>query len=393
MTTKKEKNNLINHGYETALKEEKPKTKESLQNSKEDSEWNPLLPHIQDGPIRSALLTDGYAIIRNVLTEEECEDAVNQIWDFLEDTSNNVLRRDDPNSWYDENCWPSTGYTSFADMFQSLGVGWLLGTVRELLVERVYEKLIYQNHRLHCSKEGFTMHRPTLGRPDFMKLVQERKVCVSGQIQSLAEGEHYDQCHASRGLWTIQSLVALEDQVEGVDGHFKCWPGSFGQVHQTLTKDIYRGRFSWIPLNDKELLRLENEFELKPKRVYLNKGDVVVWRSDLVHAPQAPSGETPRFRAVAYCACKPSSFTSEEIMNNKLEAYLQRRTSDYRPDMESWHEHRNTNGRHYYREGVPIVTVRQAELYGLLPYNDKLTTEERIQDAKKSGVRFIGMSE
>lgn len=45
-------------------------------------------------------------------------------------------------------------------MFQTLAAGWVNGSVREALAERVFEPL-YQTQESHCSKEGFTFHLPT----------------------------------------------------------------------------------------------------------------------------------------------------------------------------------------------------------------------------------------
>ena len=71
------------------------------------------------------------------------------MWDFVQDVSAGIVKRDDVLSWYDLNSvsfdgktmgrgddrmndgedadpWPHTGYSSFPDMFQSLGAGELL---------------------------------------------------------------------------------------------------------------------------------------------------------------------------------------------------------------------------------------------------------------------------
>ena len=101
----------------------------------------------------NALTTDGYYHIPGVLTAEECNHALGQMWDFVEDISAGCVNRNDPKSWYpkgelkdadeilnsesnvggrnekpseseeDIDPWPHTGYSSFPDMFQSLGAG------------------------------------------------------------------------------------------------------------------------------------------------------------------------------------------------------------------------------------------------------------------------------
>ena len=370
-------------------------------------------------PIVDGILSDGYYILRNVLSDDECSRAVNDIWDFVEDTSNHRVRRNDPSTWYPvdsavsddssiDDPFPYTGYKTFSDMFQSNGAGWVLGEVRTVLAERVFE-VLYDTNELHSSKEGFTFHRPTgtiktvdncsdqsrdyKGPPSsWLDRVRDQHI-VCGKRQQLSNGEHFDQTSSVGGLQTIQSLVALEDQQEGVDGHFLCWPGSH-KMHRQLTKDTYRGKFSWIPLTDEEIQQLStfgNHNE--PTRVYLKKGDVVLWRSDLAHAAVPPQGSTARFRAVAYTCMQPASMTPSDVLSQKMDAYKQRQTGDHRPHVESWHQHRQPNRascggthRRAFRCRPPFVTIRQAQLYGLLPYS---YTNKDMDSAIVRGVRFV----
>lgn len=366
---------------------------------------DPLLGFIpSSGPltfVREALVSDGFCVVPSVLTKQECDDAIASIWDFVEDTSSGAVSKDDPTTWYPRDgdaCdpWPHTGYKSFSDMFQSNGSGWVLGQVREALAERVFEPL-YQTRELHSSKEGFTFHRPTAPRgvdytppTSWLESVLNQTHMVCGEKQQLSQGEHYDQSHECRGLHTIQSLVALDDQEEGVDGHFLCYPRSHGQVHDDLTKAIYRGKFAWIPLMDSEIQSLSEKHGLECRRVYLKKGDAILWRSDLVHAAVPPTAPTPRFRAVAYTSMQPASLTPSSVYTDKLHAYKQRQTGDHRPHMESWHSHRkeNPNHRPAFRTSPPLVTRRLAELYGLLPYNASEDFEAARNRALIRGVRF-----
>jgi hypothetical protein len=407
-----------------------------------------LLPHLIPGAIRDALVTDGFAVIPGVLSSEECDHAITLLWDFVEDVTSGRVSRTDPATWYppsvgkgregdvngshgmgddnadhggdvddrvgdddddDDDPWPHTGYRSFPDMFQSLGAGYVLTDVKEWVSDRVFAPHVFGTRELHCSHEGFTFARPTVAptapvgnetaahsprttRPPLM---------VCGQAQLKSTGEHYDQAHSMVGLQGIQSLTALEDQLEDVDGCFLCYPRSFGPVHKQLTRNTYRGRQTWFPLTDSELDRLVNEFGCRPARVYLRRGEVLLWRSDLVHAPQLPSGATTRFRAVSYCSAQPACLTPSAVLNEKLLAYKQRQTGDHRVSVESWHSHRRSLNRppslvhrSYYRTSPPLVTVRQAQLFGLIPYYssgelaEASSMQQQVVRAVTRGVRF-----
>ena len=84
--------------------------------------------------------------------------------------------------------------------------------------------------------------------------------------------------------------MALEDQHEGADGCFQCWPGSHGSSHAELTAHQYRGRFvRVVPSDEGGAGSLYGRQGLDtPLRIYLHEGDIILWRSDLAHTPKPP---------------------------------------------------------------------------------------------------------
>jgi len=380
-------------------------------------------------------------VIPSVLSQEECNEALDKIWHFLETVGHGGIDRNKPETWYPrphrtwgkqekstEDPWPATYPKSFPDMVQNCGAGWLLGEVREKLAERVYEKHVFGTRELWSSKEGFTAFRPPRDHQQHDVVDTNDVVNVCGKPQKVSLGEHYDQSVASsyRGLCHIQASVAFLDQTEK-DGCFVCWPGSHGKVHEAIVSDTYRGQKSkcWVPLTDAELNRLENEYGLKRKFVRVNKGGVILWRSDLVHAAGRPVGSATNFRMVSYCGMMPISAIAaknsvedmESLREQKLEAYLYSRTGDHRADHECWHpdwgerEMMNSSSsssaaaittrvrliKTYYQllGGPPKLTWRQAELYGLVSYNlqSEREKEEEKERLERIGVRFESTSD
>eukprot|EP00571_Detonula_confervacea_P002159 CAMPEP_0172328770 /NCGR_PEP_ID=MMETSP1058-20130122/60520_1 /TAXON_ID=83371 /ORGANISM="Detonula confervacea, Strain CCMP 353" /LENGTH=410 /DNA_ID=CAMNT_0013045899 /DNA_START=1905 /DNA_END=3138 /DNA_ORIENTATION=- len=342
-----------------------------------------------------------------------------RLWDFVEATSPGVCRND-PNSWYpspqqqqqEQQCkeaastsavdpWPHSGWKFLPDMCQSFQAGWLFGSLREKLADRVFEP-IYGTHQLHSSKEGFTFHRPTASGvatngAEHPVLSSERPL-VCGKIQRKARGEHFDQCASDTGLHCIQSSTALIDQTIH-DGCFQCWPKSHKE-HPRLTKDIWRGRSDWVPLTDGELETLEL-MGMAPKKIPVSAGDVILWRSDLVHCGVGPSTPRSGFRAVSYTCMLPAAMTPLDVWEGKVNEYLTMQTGDHRPNVKSRHfappkkeKEKKKKGQllqkkeaaaasekdddatnikivrgQYFADGPPILTLRQAELYGLVPYD------------------------
>jgi len=440
---------------------------------------DPLLPYIRKAmedpsntlpqPLSQVfydVMTKGYSIIPSVLSLSECKESLELMWDFVEDVSGGIIHQNDcdPRHWYprsqlvnfnipapssdhsttSDDCidtqdpWPHTGYASFPDMFQSLGAGFLLGHVRCLLAERLFEPLFGGLRELHCSKEGFTFARPSIvpqpphqtayeseQRWRWTRCNNREDVVSNSLIPRKSQGEHYDQSHNVKGLHTLQASVAFTDQLEEEqDGHFLCWPYSHSHVHQMLTGGgKYRGQFSWIPMNDEELCQLESlnvqqslqEYldrhgihaeslssqSFGPTHVYVKAGDVIVWRSDLLHAAVPPGPNSTRFRAVGYFSMQPACWTPNypKVHPEKIQAYKHGMTGDHRAFVESWHVHkrwtkRKKNGgiehkqRPYYRLGPPQISIRLAELYGLIPY-DRTDVDTAIKRATIRGVRFL----
>lgn len=106
-----------------------------------------------------------------------------------------------------------------------------------------------------------------------------------------------------------------------------------------------------------------------------------------------------------------------ELAQQKVEAYKTGRTGDYCPGLEGYHDHcrvtmwniheSNSENAHNkqseytpprmlqrprFRLGSPALTVRQAELYGLLPYRTSCDEEVHLKDVERAvirGVRFV----
>jgi hypothetical protein len=197
----------------------------------------------------------------------------------------------------DSDPWPHTQ----KDRFQLYQAGWLFNDLREKVADRVFEPLVFGTKELHCSKDGFTFHRPTAPfpipgevpwKPDF-----KPPSFMKGPRHQGTNDDHFDQGGQLEGLQCIQGSVSLLDQ--GVnDGCFICWPRSY-RCHRSIMQARalegkagsstarFGGSEYYVPLTKKELSSLEKgefgEGPMKMKRVNVKKGTVILWRSDLVH--------------------------------------------------------------------------------------------------------------
>jgi len=237
-------------------------------------------------------------------------------------------------------------------MMQLYQAGWVFSDLRVSMAERVFEKL-YGTQELHCSKDGFTLQRPT------------------NQELGASPNDHFDQRGEMQGLHCIQGSVALTDQ-EHDDGCFLCWPGSH-RHHSEILSRRHSKRKDFIILNEGEKYILKAN-GIQPLRVPVSKGDVILWRSDLAHKGALPIGCRENFRGVVYICMLPAVLTPEDVYAAKRRAYEQLETGSHWPTREEWFTARKEpqfNLRTYHKHPPPMSN-RQILLYGLERYQRPL---------------------
>ena len=434
---------------------------------------DPLLNYISGDC--SGLKTKGYHVIPSVLTKDECNEALHKLWDFVEDVSGGCIDRDDPTSWYspsidndgeeereDVDPWPHSGDQSSPDMFQSLGAGYVLGDVRVRLAERVFQPL-FGTRELLSSKEGFSFCRPLIAELDGKSPVdgsENEFVRTPQQLNSFARDREELPEISKKQYQRNRRKLDKDKRIKDLTG-FCYIRASVSFTDQSLDKDHGGGHF---------LIQQLKEMGCPEKKIYVNAGDVILWRPDLVSEADKLLNHNA-FHAVAYFSmmpvqavrdytmyslrrhnlirgrCKmgmlPVSTNSgslsidiertyqmlkineDTLFQQKLEAYKTGRTGDHRPDAEYWHKHKRVTmwnmsddshqsgqeelfgktqsfpprffQRPRYRLGAPPLTLREAELYGLIPYrrnSDKACYDDKmrhcdIERAVIRGVRFV----
>jgi len=332
---------------------------------------NPLLPFIGKAKFAQDILakieTDGYIVLPGIFTPAEADVEYDRMWRWVERVSPGV-RRNSPASWQQHggvDPWPC----SQRDMMQGHQAGWVFSELREAMALRVFEPL-YGTDELHCSKDGFTLQRPT-----------HREL-------SRRPNDHFDQGAHHQGLHCIQGSVALTDQ-EHEDGCFSCWPGSH-EYHQEIFSNRRRAasgqRKDFAILDEKQKEYLQEQ-GIQNLRVPVRRGDVILWRSDLVHCGATPIGKRDTFRGVAYICMLPALLTPEELYPKKRAAYEELETSSHWPCKEEWFEQRReprTALRAFFKH-PPALTTRQEELYGLVHYKARNPTSDKGAQAPKGG--------
>jgi hypothetical protein len=236
------------------------------------------------------------------------------MWDFIGKIAPKV-RQSDPTSWQSGGGGPDPWPCAQRDMFQLHQAGWLFSDLRVTLADKVFEPLY--GRQLHTSKDGFTLQRPTaakLGR---------------------TPNDHFDQGSEFLGLQCVQGSVALTDQEE-TDACFSCWPGSHRYREQMLSMMSPKRAAADFIIQNEAQKQVLLEAGIRNTRVPVRKGDVVLWRSDLLHCGAPPLGACDTFRGVVYICQLPAELTHHSVYADKALAYHRLETSTHWPTKEEW---------------------------------------------------------
>lgn len=300
--------------------------------------------------IERAIEIDGFYKMPSIFKASECQVQISKIWHFLHDITYGKINPNDPSTWTDD-IWPSRW------IIQGFGAGWLLNQVHEILAERVFET-IFGTRELHCSKEGFCFLPP-------VGTTIPTKTTANITIQP----ECISKSRSEKPI--VRSMSVLDGNVQ-------------------------------VRINNREKIGLE-------------KGDVLLWRSDTnLQWQRCCSSFTTESKeqpirdclGIAFCSMIPAKntpSTTTNVLSRKMDAYKQRQTGNYRVEEEGWvHDYSLEENlafyRSYYRTSPPLVTYRQAQLYGLVPYecnannnnnNTATCRQQEIDRALIRGVRFI----
>jgi hypothetical protein len=278
--------------------------------------------------------------VSGILTPDEIEQHKSLFWDWLEKEGRGVNRHD-TSTWSRDNLPPHKRFGLFKDGgIAHTKFMWSLRLHDG--VRRVFSDL-------------WKPKSPT-ANPDGSPADSESDLLVSydGATANLykpekAENEwpHWDQDFDKHGMHCVQALVALTDSPDATYGGFSCWPRSH-EVHLEYCQAGHAlckiPNWHMLTTKDKKLLK---ERGMHRVDVPYRAGDMVLWRSDLVHSGRAPSVNIDithaNMRMVAYVCMTPRSaiyWDPEAMLAQKRHAFYNGIQTTHWP-----HDQRNTEGK------------------------------------------------
>ena len=260
----------------------------------------------------------GVAIIPSILTDDECQNMINNMWNYLEHITVNwkiPITRNNISSWYQINYLT---YGSIIFQFWNIGHSQMCWDVRQNQnIVNIFAKFwnVHQNELL-ASFDGASILFPS-------------------KINNFESWFHTDQSYLDSSFQNIQSWVTAYDVAEGdatlifLEGSHKYHSDFAKKFNITDPKKFYK-------LNEEEL----NDYLLKyqEKKITCPKGSLVIWDSRTIHygsdyirTIHYGSGSGRNIRCVSYLCYAPKLFINKNNLINKKIAFDNLYTTSHDP--------------------------------------------------------------
>ncbi|KAF2328629.1 phytanoyl-CoA dioxygenase family protein [Flavobacterium ginsenosidimutans] len=209
---------------------------------------------------------NGYLVVKNAISKEDCEATQKAIWEYLNMDPN------EKESWYKRHEEQKGLMLNFSD-HETLNRNRFSPKVK-----KAYEQLY-----------GTTNIYKTIDKVSFNPPETENFTFLGSPL-------HWDMSLKKPLVFDLQGLLYLTDCEEN-DGAFHCVPGFHNQINQWLDE-----------LEPHENPREKAIQTLKAKPIIGNAGDFIIWHNALPHCATPNKGENPRM--VQYLTYLPNDYNA-----------------------------------------------------------------------------------
>ncbi|MFQ6601806.1 phytanoyl-CoA dioxygenase family protein [Flavobacterium sp. C3NV] len=207
---------------------------------------------------------NGYVVVKDAVSKEDCEATQQAIWDFLE------MDPDQKESWYKRHENQKGLMLNFSD-HETLNKNRFSPRIK-----KAYEQL-YNTANIYKTIDKVSFNPPE-----------------TAEFTFLGSALHWDTSLKQPIKFGLQGLLYLTDC--GVnDGAFHCVAGFHNQINQWLNN-----------LEPNENPRVKALETLQPKPILGNAGDFIIWDNRLPHCATPNKGKSPRM--VQYLTYLPNDF-------------------------------------------------------------------------------------
>lgn len=207
---------------------------------------------------------NGYVIVKNAISQKDCEETQAAIWNFLR------MSPDNKESWYQEHEEKRGLMLNFSD-HETLNKNRFSPRIK-----KAYEQL-YQTTKIHKTIDKVSFNPPE-----------------NNDFHFMGSPLHWDTSLKLPIPFALQGLLYLTD-CGANDGAFHCVPGFHNKIEDWLKK-----------LDPSEKPRYLAAMTLQPTPIIGNAGDFIIWQNTLPHCATPNHGSMPRM--VQYLTYLPDNF-------------------------------------------------------------------------------------
>lgn len=260
----------------------------------------------------------GYCVVENVLTENECYNTIDEIWDWLEGLGTGIKRKD--KSTWDNDHFP---FSLRQGLIQhTMGQEEFAWKVREHPnVIQVYSQ-IFNTDKLLVSFCSVGVYRPIetgyVHGSNSSWLHTDQDI-ISGPLEEVYSGKDY----------SVQGIINLEDSEDKDAGFF------VGEGSHLLHSKLFENNGSqpvqnWYVLTKQDVTFLQDH-DIEFYKINAPKGSFTIFDSRAIHSgfPHQKGREIPRFRYTLYIAYSPADRATEKDINTKIQAVKEGKNTNH----------------------------------------------------------------
>jgi hypothetical protein len=263
----------------------------------------------------------GVAILPGILNEKECEQMKQGMWDYLEFVTSNLpipMKKSKPETW---NTFRQL-YPKHSMLIQQWSIGhaqfiWNIRTNPKVIEpwEKIYN---VEKNDLIVSFDGASFHFPP-------------EITNFGWENSAKSWLHSDQSYLRNDFECVQGWINAWDTNPG-DATLTILEGSNNFHKEFGNKFNLTNPDDWTVLTKEQINWYINKGCVK-SNIHCPAGSLVLWDSRTIHCGIEPSKtrKEPNYRCVVYVCYAPRVLASSNILNKKIKAWKDLRTTSHWP--------------------------------------------------------------
>lgn len=261
----------------------------------------------------------GYCVVENILTEFECNNTINKIWDWLEGLGTGI-KRNDPKTWSNE-YWP---FCIRAGLIQhTMAHEDFIWNVREHPNILYSYSQIYGTDKLLASFGSLGVYRPIetgyVTSSTTSWIHTDQNIVNDLDLEAVYDSKEY----------SIQGIMNLEDSGDK-DAGFFIGEGSHLLHSKLFQHNKKHPENNWYVITKDDLIFLENNNIIFYK-INAPKGSFTLFDSRAFHCgfPHQKDREIPKFRYTLYITLAPAQWSTEYDLEKKNEAIKSGRNTSH----------------------------------------------------------------